>query len=126
MTHEIDAWLASIGLLQHAAAFHANHIDAAMLPRLTAEDLKEIGVASLGHRKKMLEAIAGMGRAVPPEDAPHRSAQGEAAPLRPLFLPLRGRSRQRPGDATRTTTRRATWPTRSCSRAPRWKVSASR
>ena len=82
MTHEIDAWLASIGLLQHAAAFHANHIDAAMLPRLTAEDLKEIGVASLGHRKKMLESIAGMGRAVPPEDAPHRSAQGEAAPVR--------------------------------------------
>ncbi len=82
MTHEIDAWLASIGLLQHAAAFHANHIDAAMLPRLTAEDLKEIGVASLGHRKKMLESIAGIGRPVQPEDARQRSAQGDAAPVR--------------------------------------------
>ncbi len=53
----IDAWLSSIGLAEYAEAFRTNHIDAEVLQSLSADDLKEIGVASLGHRKKLLEEI---------------------------------------------------------------------
>jgi class 3 adenylate cyclase len=45
--------------------FHANDIDIELLGRLSNDDLKEIGVKSLGHRKKLLEAIAGLARAPP-------------------------------------------------------------
>jgi class 3 adenylate cyclase len=47
-------------LERYVEAFHANDIDAAMLRTLTADDLKELGVASLGHRRKLLEAIAAL------------------------------------------------------------------
>ncbi|MCA1438644.1 AAA family ATPase [Ensifer sp. IC4062] len=54
----VAMWLESLGLAQYAAAFESNAIDAEVLAKLTAEDLKEIGVAPLAHRKKILEAIA--------------------------------------------------------------------
>ena len=54
----IAAWLESLGLGQYAQAFESNAIDAETLPKLTPEDLKEVGVAALAHRKKILEAIA--------------------------------------------------------------------
>ncbi|HWK63975.1 MAG TPA: adenylate/guanylate cyclase domain-containing protein [Rhizobiaceae bacterium] len=54
----VASWLESLGLGQYAAAFDSNAIDAEILPSLTAEDLKEIGVAALAHRKKILQAIA--------------------------------------------------------------------
>lgn len=56
----VASWLESLGLGQYASAFDSNAIDAEMLPKLTAEDLKEIGVAALAHRKKILEAIAAL------------------------------------------------------------------
>jgi hypothetical protein len=43
--------------------FRANDIDGELLGRLTSDDLKEIGVASFGHRKKLLDAIAELGNA---------------------------------------------------------------
>jgi hypothetical protein len=55
---DIDGWLRGLGLAQYAEIFRANHIDGELLGRLTNDDLKDIGVASLGHRKKLLEAIA--------------------------------------------------------------------
>ena len=55
---DIDGWLRRIGLAQYAEMFRANDIDREMLGRLTNDDLKDIGVASFGHRKKLLEAIA--------------------------------------------------------------------
>ena len=51
-------WLRSLGLGKYEAIFRENDIDATVLPNLTAEDLKELGVASLGHRRKLLDAIA--------------------------------------------------------------------
>ncbi|PDT39642.1 MULTISPECIES: adenylate/guanylate cyclase domain-containing protein [Sinorhizobium] len=54
----IATWLKSLGLEQYVPAFDDNAIDADILPRLTADDLKEIGVGALGHRKRILEAIA--------------------------------------------------------------------
>ena len=57
---DIAAWLHSLGMQQYEAAFRANAIDAAILPELTAEDLKELGVSLVGHRRKLLAAIAGL------------------------------------------------------------------
>jgi class 3 adenylate cyclase len=55
---DIAAWLSGLGLERYVEAFEANHIDAAVLRTLNTDDLKELGVTSLGHRKKMLDAIA--------------------------------------------------------------------
>jgi class 3 adenylate cyclase/predicted ATPase len=57
---DIDGWLRGIGLAQYAEIFRANDIDGELLGRLTNDDLKDIGVAPLGHRKKLLEAIAAL------------------------------------------------------------------
>lgn len=54
----VTAWLEGLGLNRYAGAFADNDIDAETLPALTEDDLKELGVASLGHRKKLLAAIA--------------------------------------------------------------------
>ena len=50
-------WLRNLGLEQYEAIFRDNDIDASLLSSLTNEDLKEIGVVSFGHRRKLLEAI---------------------------------------------------------------------
>jgi len=42
---DIAAWLEGLGLAQYASAFDANHIDGTLLDALTADDLKELGVA---------------------------------------------------------------------------------
>jgi len=57
---DIVSWLKDLGLARYAEAFRDNDIDARILPSLSAEDLKELGVTSLGHRKKLLEAIAAL------------------------------------------------------------------
>ena len=60
MAIEITDWLRRLGLEQYTATFHDNDIDAAVLPRLTAEDLRELGVTSVGHRRRLLDAIAAL------------------------------------------------------------------
>ncbi len=55
---DIERWLSQLGLDQYARTFADNDVDFAMLPRLTDADLKELGVNSLGHRKRMLFAIS--------------------------------------------------------------------
>jgi hypothetical protein len=57
---DIDGWLRGIGLAQYAETFRANDIDGELLGRLTNDDLKDIGVVSFGHRKKLMEAIAAL------------------------------------------------------------------
>ena len=57
---DIDGWLRGIGLDQYAEIFRANDIDIELLGRLTSDDLQDMGVVSLGHRKKLLEAIAAL------------------------------------------------------------------
>src|SRR4051812_22474713 len=57
---DIAAWLRGLGLERYEPAFRANDVDEAVLPRLTAEGLAPPGVASLGHRRKLLEAIAAL------------------------------------------------------------------
>ena len=67
---EIDGWLRGIGLAQYAETFRDNDIDIELLGRLTNDDLKDIGVVSFGHRKKLLEAIAELAGAVPVSPQP--------------------------------------------------------
>ena len=55
---DIAAWLHSLGLQQYEAAFRDNAIDGAVLPELTADDLKDLGVTLVGHRRRLLAAIA--------------------------------------------------------------------
>jgi len=59
------AWLRGLGLGRYEAAFRDNEVRPDVLPSLTAEDLKEIGVAAVGDRRRLLDAIAGL-RAAPP------------------------------------------------------------
>jgi hypothetical protein len=48
--HEIATWLGSIGLPEHAECFTANDIDFTILRELSNDDLREMGISSLGHR----------------------------------------------------------------------------
>ena len=57
---DIVVWLRSLGLGKYEATFRENEIDETVLPDLTAEDLKELGVTALGHRRKLLAAIAAL------------------------------------------------------------------
>ena len=70
---DIVVWLRSLGLGRYEAAFRDNEIDETVLPNLTAEDLKDLGVSVVGHRRKILDAIAALrtdaGTRAPSSDA---------------------------------------------------------
>jgi class 3 adenylate cyclase len=55
---DLRRWLRALGLERYEAAFRENAIDYAVLLNLTAEDLKDLGVSLVGHRRKLLDAIA--------------------------------------------------------------------
>src|SRR3954451_16974840 len=55
---DVGAWLRELGLDQYEAAFRENGVDAEVLPTLTGEELKDIGVSLIRHRRRLLEAIA--------------------------------------------------------------------
>ena len=57
---DLGGWLRSLGLGKYEAIFRENDIDETVLPSLTHENLKELGVASFGHRVKLLDAIAAL------------------------------------------------------------------
>jgi SAM domain (Sterile alpha motif) len=65
---DLGAWLQSLGLERYAAAFRENEIDDTVLPCLTADDLRDIGVSPVGHRRKLLDSIAAL----------HPDSEGEA------------------------------------------------
>ena len=72
---DLGGWLRSLGLDQYEATFRANEIDTDVLPELTEIDLEKLGVP-LGHRKRLLKAIAGLA-------APEKLAPASApAPVR--------------------------------------------
>ena len=86
----IRQWLEGLGLGQYAPAFAENDIDFSVLPELSDADLKELGVASIGHRKRLLSAIAAKG-AAPPHDAPAAITPGdERRQVTVLFADLSG------------------------------------
>ena len=53
---DVAAWLKGLGLERYLPAFCDNDIDAEILPKLTADDLIGLGVTSIGHRRKLLDA----------------------------------------------------------------------
>ena len=57
---DVAEWLRKLVLEQYEPAFRANDVDGQVLPRLTAEDLIGIGVTSVGHRRRLLDAIAAL------------------------------------------------------------------
>jgi class 3 adenylate cyclase len=57
---DIAAWLHRLGLEQYEQAFRDNDVDGEVLSELTAEDLIGLGVTSIGHRRKLLAAIAAL------------------------------------------------------------------
>ena len=72
---DVAAWLKGLALEQYADAFRANDIDdAALLATLSADDLRELGVTSVGHRKRLLVAIAALVDPASARSAPERTA----------------------------------------------------
>jgi class 3 adenylate cyclase/tetratricopeptide (TPR) repeat protein len=71
-----------MGLSQYAQNFHDHHVDEALLSSLTAEDLRDIGVASVGHRRLILNAIAALSKPKQYERADSRSQLDRRAPTR--------------------------------------------
>lgn len=61
MDMDVRAWLEGLGLGAYADAFEENFIDGQVLVQLTPEDLKEIGVTAVGHRRRLIDAIAALG-----------------------------------------------------------------
>jgi hypothetical protein len=74
---DIGDWLRGLGLGQYEAGFRQNEVNESVLPKLTQEDLKEIGVGPVGHRRMILDAIALLradgGAKVPAPEAPPAS-----------------------------------------------------
>jgi class 3 adenylate cyclase/predicted ATPase len=92
---DIAAWLRGLGLEQYAPAFAQNDIGPDLLPSLTAEELKEIGIASLGHRRRLLEAIAALrpapaAVAVGPGPEPAARSEAERRQVTVMFCDLVG------------------------------------
>ena len=81
---DIVVWLRSLGLGKYEAAFRENEINERVLPSLTAEDLKELGVTALGHRRILLDAIealrADTGGKAPSADVPSAPSATSVSP----------------------------------------------
>ena len=77
---DVVAWLRGLGLEQYAPAFRDNDVDGEVLPALTSDDLISIGVTSVGHRRKLLAAIASL--AAPPAGTVMEAPRD--APLPPM------------------------------------------
>jgi hypothetical protein len=87
---DIVVWLRSLGLGRYEAVFRENEIDETVLPNLTAEDLKELGVTALGHRRKLLDAIAALRtdagiKGLPLTRRPHRVPRAVSVEDRAVF-----------------------------------------
>jgi class 3 adenylate cyclase len=97
---DVGTWLRELGLERYQQAFRENEIDAEILPKLTSDDLKDIGVTTVGHRRKLLEAIAALaepasapqaGPSAPAEAVPRvRAPEAERRQLTVLFCDLVG------------------------------------
>jgi class 3 adenylate cyclase/predicted ATPase len=94
---DIASWLAGLGLERYKQAFHDNDIDGELLRNLTGDDLKDMGVGSVGHRRKLLEAIAELQNSggVPrsyalPLAVPTRQQDAERRQLTIMFIDLVG------------------------------------
>jgi class 3 adenylate cyclase len=93
MSIEIADWLRELGLEQYADAFRENAIDSKILPTLTADDLRDIGVTLIGHRRRLLNAIAALAAETLRANvtaAPHEALTPERRQLTVMFCDLVG------------------------------------
>ncbi len=79
---DVAVWLRGLGLERYDQAFRDNEIDERVLSSLTAEDLKDLGVTLVGHRRRLLDAIAALGAAV--ATAAASATVGAAGPGTPV------------------------------------------
>lgn len=84
---DVRAWLETLGFVQYASLFADNGIDGRALPELSDQDLKEIGVAALGHRRVILAATKALGGGA---DALPRSSEPERRQITIMFCDLVG------------------------------------
>lgn len=89
---DIGMWLRDLGLGQYEQAFRDNDVDGDVLTDLTADDLSGLGVVSIGHRRKLLAAIAALRASSPPAISP--STQAETAISGAALPPLEAERRQ--------------------------------
>jgi class 3 adenylate cyclase/tetratricopeptide (TPR) repeat protein len=85
---DVAQWLRSLGLAQYEQAFRDNAVDADTLPRLTSDDLKELGVHAVGHRRKLPDAIVQLDRS--PGHPAIVGAEAERRQLTVMFCDLVG------------------------------------
>jgi len=87
---DISAWLRGLDLERYEQAFRENAIDEATLPKLTAEDLRDLGVTAVGHRRILLDAIAALRTETFHDTTQHAvepDRSGAKAPAKPLMPP---------------------------------------
>ena len=77
---DVAAWLGGLGLEQYAQLFRDNDIDREILCGMTAEDLKELGISSFGHRRRLFNAIGALRRVPPMRDVARSSTSATSAP----------------------------------------------
>ena len=96
---DISAWLRGLGLERYEQAFRENAIDEAILPKLTAEDLRDLGVTAVGHRRILLDAIAALRaetfrdtteHSVEPDRSGGKAPEAERRQLTVMFADLVG------------------------------------
>jgi class 3 adenylate cyclase len=88
---DMEKWLEGLGLARYAAAFAENDVDFTILGKLTDADLKELGISSLGHRKRLLAAIAERGVTAAPSPTHDDGSPGaERRQVTILFADLCG------------------------------------
>ena len=98
---DVADWLQELGFERYEAAFRENDVDAELMLGLTDNDLKDIGVNSLGHRRRLLEAIAALRLkgtpavdprppTSPTEDLASPESTAERRPLTVMFCDLVG------------------------------------
>ena len=90
---DVAELLRGLGLDQYVPAFRSNDIDEEVLRQLTGEDLRELGVTSIGHRRRLLDAIAALGTAEAPPGptpVPITASQAERRQLTVMFCDLAG------------------------------------
>ena len=84
VTMDIGGWLRSLDLERYEAAFRENEINEKVFPNLTAEDLKDLGVSIVGHRRTLLDAIAALRAAVDTKAPP--AVGGRRVALESIFF----------------------------------------
>ena len=90
---DVAAWLKTLGLERYEQTFRDHLIDADVLPKLTVEDLRDMGIVAVGDRRRMLEAIASLSGA---SDAPSLDSSRSCSSILPV----------RPNSAASSTPRR--------------------